>query len=1310
MSEIKWTKSQEKAISHRDNGVVVSAAAGSGKTAVLIERLTQMLLDEKKKIPAENLLAVTFTNDAAAQMREKLNDAIDNEITKCFNDSSKADSPRAKWLLEQKSNLQFAVISTINAFCLSFVKDNISEFEFQSGLRILDETTEKMYYEKARDIALGELCENDEASYAVLRNAFDQSGDFESILEDLYDFLRKLPFREVWIKQARAAYADEANVECAINAYNDTITSSFDEIESKLGAYNLVLGKVKEHKKANKYIDSLTKKYSDLCDLLGDIKKAYASADLKKYLECNFSKRSFKKPSISDAVLNSVGPEERLILTDLSIQADALFYDIKDLFAKLTENGFLSEKQIRDNLSDIARVFDVLIRVTESIEYHCKEMKLESNSVDFADVELMTKQLLVEYRDGRIVRTPLCENIRKNKTYRIITIDEFQDVNNLQELIFRALSDGDDLRYMGSNVFVVGDIKQAIYRFRLTNPYLFKKTVSDAQSNKGGLELIDLQENFRSRNGVIDFANFLFSNIMSEQMGGVDYDDKQKLRFGAEYYPELGDSDNKCSIEVILTNEHDEFRSDDYSEENLIIAKKIKEILDPSSDYTVMDKKTKQMRHCRPSDICILTQTNDELRKMSKALESVGLKAFSQDVEGYLKANEIILALNFLRVIDNPMNDIAITAVLMSPVFTFSADDMLRLHIERSKKNPSYPGSIYSVLSNAHLSFINKQTEDITYTRVFDDDNVLQEKCSKAFEMLDNFMYRAMSTDLERLIKYIFDATDLISLTSIYRNSDKKRANLLLFMQYAKAYEQSGSDGVTGFLRFIDSVYKNDKAFKQAAKITSSGECINIQTFHKSKGLEYPYVFLCELDNPFFRKNTDSHIVMHYKTTDDPDDINSVAFEIADEKRKLTCTNPYYDNMKDRNKLEEKSEKMRLLYVGCTRAKEKLFISVSPDHSGNTYVRNARKAVAKTVNGLYLDHSKQNVQNVISGCKCMLEWIMCGLSFARCPSYIADWLVPEEPPTAKNTDIKNADILRDRMRELFSDPSKPDIGIKFEVRELEDLSADAQVSQSIRAMPDPVLAEKLRLVYRNDSEHKEEIQAKAMLPSKLTVTEIVRNENEKLAVENEKEKGKKAISIDPDFFPSLPKLDDASGRFTPAERGTFTHKFMELADYSKACVSVSDELQRLVDSGYFTEKEAKGVYADRLSAFFKSDFYKRMQSAEELMREKQFMVAMRDITVDEQYKGVTGSDGIIQGIADCVFKEPDGYVIVDYKTDNFQSESDMDKYGTQLAFYKAALELVLGSEDPDGTIKKAVIKSCYIYSFKLGIGKEFRFS
>ena len=1296
MSDVKWTKAQQKAISMRNSGIVVSAAAGSGKTSVLIERLSQLLLDENNKIPAQNLLAVTFTNKAATQMRAKLNSAIDKELVKCFSSPGMRDSEKSSWLLEQKNALQFAKVSTINAFCLEFVKDNISSFEFQSGLKILDEATESMLFDKACKQALEEMCSSVESDYSLICNSFN---DLHGILRKVYVFIRTIPFREQWLEQAMAQYTDPSLINEAVENYRGSILDKIRSARQKLNALEVLQSKIASYTQVPKFLASISDASSVLDVQINDIEKSFLSEDLEQYLLSVVAR--VRKPVFrTNKVINAMADGERAVLCDMCIEAGNTVAAINGIFSDLKKQGVLSQKRIRDNLSQSAELFGLIIKLVQRIEQIVYEAKLERNAVDFSDVEMMTKDLLVEYKDGRISRTQLCEDIRKSGIYKIITIDEFQDVNNLQELIFRALSDGDDLEHIGANAFVVGDIKQAIYRFRQTNPALFSKTVEDANKGFDDLNSVILQENFRSRQGIIEFVNSVFSEIMSEKMGGVDYDSSQELNFGAVDYPSVNEGDNADCVELMLIDRHNDFSASAYSEEFYLVAQRIRRILDKNSGYTVMDNETKKMRQCRPSDICILLQTNDGVSQMAKALEEVGLKAFSQESEGYLKASEITLALSILRVIDNPLNDIAMASMLMSPIFGFTATEMLMIHNKRKRKEGKGYNGIYTVLSNAHLSHTNKNASDFEYERVFDDNKDLQAKCSNTFKMIENFTYRAMSTNLEKLIRYIFDTTGILGITSVYLDSSKKRANLLLFLQYAREYENSGNEGVSGFLRYIDSVYDNNKAFKQAGMVTASGECVNVMTFHASKGLEFPYVFLCDL---IHRKKKESDgIYMHYKVTNSADDKNCFAFDFEDKQHGMIKTNVLYSALSGQNITEERSEQMRLFYVGCTRAKEKLFISVSPECNGKISAQRGKLNLENTLVRAQKCVDRQELIEYISSCDNMLYWLMCALSFANLGKGFADWLRDDSDEKKKDSIVD-----KDKLDEIVSAFGKPPL--KAVIKRL----ADEPITEAIKEKThhktfDPELITRLRDTYARESERLENSLDKALLPSKLTVTEIVQREHEKelLLAEQDPEQ---LTDFNPEFFPSLPKLDENNSKLTPAEKGTFTHKFMELADYSLAELSVKNELERLVRQGYFTPKEASGVYVDRLTAFFESAFYNRMRNSSELLREKKFLVAMKDICVDEKYKGITGSNGMIQGVADCVFKETDGYVIVDYKTDNFKSEQDMDKYGTQLEFYKAALEIVLGRELLDGSFEKARIKSCYIYSFKLGKGKEFVF-
>ncbi len=1301
MSNIDWTDAQKKAIETRDTGIVVSAAAGSGKTTVLIERLSQLLLDENKKIPAEKLLAVTFTNKAAAQMREKLNKAIDKEISRCFASPEERVSEKSSWLLEQKDNLQFARVSTINSFCLDFVKDNIERFDFQSGLKILDEANEKMIFENAREQAIEELCQKNADLYGRLCRSFGaHTIKLNGIIRSLYIFFRTIPFREEWITNAKSLYSDEEQINKQISVFRSGTREKLDNMQLLLNALESLTMKISVYPQAASFSKALSSNFDILREQIGDLVGSFEAQDLDRFL--SLASPRVRKPSLkSNKMIQAMEIGERSQLEDMATQAADMIAEINSTVKELKDDGVLTDRQIKDNINDVLEVFDILSDLVSRIEEIMYEVKIEKNAVDFSDVEMMTKDLLVEYKNGEIVRTPLCEDIRQSGIYKIITIDEFQDVNDLQEMIFRALSNGKDLSHMGDNVFVVGDIKQAIYRFRQTNPELFSKTVVDANKGYDDLLPVILQENFRSRQGIIDFVNSVFTPIMTEKMGGVDYDDTQKLKFGAQEYPQLPELDGEKCVEMLLVDRHDSFDRSDFSEEYYLIAQKIRKILAPGSGYLVWDKDTKAMRQCRAGDICILMMKNKHITQMSKALEAFGLKTRSQDSEGYIRSSEITLILSILRVIDNPLNDIAMASMLMSPVFGFSASDMLVMHEKRCKNQGRTINGLYTVLSNAHLTYIGKKTEDFEYEPILNDYPDLQKKCSKTYEAIERFIFRSMSSDLERLIRYIYDSTELLSVTSVYLDSEKKRANLLLFLQYARDYEQSGGDGVAGFLRFIDSVYSNDNAFKQSGKITASGDSVNVMTYHASKGLEFPYVFLCDL---VYSKNSGSEsIYMHHKVSDDPLDVDSFAFETADTIQDMIRTNIYFKDMQDKSVLEDRSEKLRLFYVGCTRAKEKLFLSLSPKCNGNTKAQTGRNNVKSIFKQACECDDADRLEKLVSQCDNMLYWLMCGLSRFCIGKDFARWLNGEYDPENE----KASDEAEDFEFQVC-DIRKPKINavLDFLTTDTDEGTLADEITEETE---DSALIEKLTGIYEHDKEMKLIFSEQAMLPSKLTVTEIVREENEKRSIKDADASGNEdfVIQINPDFFPSLPKLDD-DPRFTAAERGTFTHKFMEVANYPNAQISVKNELQRLVDKGYFTPAEASGVYVNRLEAFFGSDFYKRISLSDEILREKKFLVAMKDTSLAEKYSDITGHDSMLQGIADCVFKEDDGYVVVDYKTDNFRSVNDMDKYKVQLELYKAALEVVLGSNNTDGTVNRATIKSCYIYSFKLGIGKEFK--
>ncbi len=1224
--QVKWTSDQKKAIDSRGKGIVVSAAAGSGKTAVLIERMIRLLSDEHNKIPADRLLAVTFTKEAAAQMKDKLNEAFSEQLRR---------DPENKWLLSQQNLLQLANISTINAFCLDLVKSNLHKFDFQGGITILDDSIQTLILQESKKAALEKLCSEDYESYEFLRRAFRDSA-LDSILTEFYTFMRSLAFPNKWVEQAHRNFTDD-------EIFDGLISDNFTKMSDKLDkAYQLYY----RFEHITQYSDDLFifSDYDKLYltaesdrELLHNVKKAIENKDIDYFAEntANFERI---KPAPRDKRFNELADDIKLRINDLHVQAASYRSDYKNIVNEIFGFFKLSRDKLKENMLLSDRIFSILCDLCRDIEAFSMKEKVERNGVTFSDVELMARDLLIEETETGVRRTELAEEIRNNRLYEIIFIDEFQDVNNLQELVFRALSDTDNPEIMGKNVFVVGDIKQAIYRFRLSNPELFSKTRRDAldEKNSDTLESITLSKNFRSRRTVIDFVNFLFHILMTEKNGQVNYDSSEELQQGAEFVGE------DIPTEVMLIQGDKEYgKIKGYSVENYIVASKIREMIDQKVQVCEHGK----LRDCRAGDFCILVQVNKECSRVAKALESVGLKAHSEDTDGYMKSREISIVVNLLRIIDNPMNDIALTAVMMSPVMDFSPDDMAKISQRTKISGTRLRDHIYQVLAAAGAEKGERHEKEAEYIDL--GDSLLQQKCSDACKLINSLRYFSMSMGLERLIRKIYDMTDLMGITSLYLDSAKKRANLRLLLEYAASYEENSQEGVTGFLRYLDSVSANEKAFKQAVTVTEGADSVSVKTYHASKGLEFPFVFLCQLDHSMtgMKRNFCTHNELGF------------AFAFNDNDRLLNKSSLYYNYLSDISALEEKSERLRLLYVGCTRAKEKLFVCCAPNAGGTKSYENVINDKIKYISRL---RNNSEIEGIVSDASTMLDWIMLALSLHKDGETLLEWLGT------------------DKIGIEESDYPMPEI--EFDEYHIEEKQQETEENKHIKAKPNNALLKTL-----TDKFNYEYDNSDCETPAKMTVTEITE-------IEKEKKLGEK----NPEFYPNLPRLDDELDKLTSAEKGTFTHKFMELADYEKAKADVKCELDRLVEKGFFSRKEADGVYIDAVEAFFSSDFYKRMSRSPQIMREKKFLVSISDLDLKDRLPDYEGKGGMIQGIADCIFKENDEYVLVDYKTDRFKDIEQVMEYKTQLELYKAAFELILGEK----------IKSSYIYSFWLRKGVE----
>ncbi|MGN0632561.1 MAG: helicase-exonuclease AddAB subunit AddA [Oscillospiraceae bacterium] len=1228
---VKWTDEQRKVIETLDKGVAVPAAAGSGKTTVLIERTVSVLEDKDADCPSEKLLAVTFTKDAANNMKKKLRAALASRIV------AETDPEKRNWLERQQEMLPLAKISTINSFCLELVKNNLNEFDFRTGVKIADDAQADVMLGESLEVALEQMRKTHPDEFRLLIDSLSDNSEKELSKEicRFYEFKKSLAFPDEWIEQARLSFTDKERQA----HYTEALMYEYEKVIAKAQKLN---EKALYLAKKTVGCESVASLLLDDSDVIGSVKAPVLGGDYKQ---------TYK--AITELKFQTLRkPKGKGLTVEETITLDRNFEDIKSLreavkkqLGKLKTDIEKLGGDIEAPMKKSGEIFDALCIAAQLLEKEFSEQKAQRGVAQFGDVERMTMDLLIKKENGKLVRTEFAKKLRESGAYKMILIDEYQDVNNLQEMIFRAISDTDDLEMLGKNVFIVGDVKQSIYRFRLSNPKLFIKAVKNAEAPENTqLEKIRLSANFRSRQNVIDMVNRTFSALMSEELGELEYSADEKLRRGAEF-PEADPP-----VELLMIRESDRIDDDMkyviFGTEELFIARRIKSIL--SSGRQVRDGK--KTRPVRPEDICVLMRYTDSCSKMCAALQYVGLKVQNEQVDGYMASREIVVMINLLKVIDNPMKDLSLAAVMLSPILNFTAEETAKLRLLCNIENSADRKRLYQVLNSASKS---EDADEKEAKRIDIGDPLLEEKCRYAVELIKRLRYYSVSMTLEALISKIYDETGFYAVASAFENSKQKRANLRLLAQRASEYEKDSSGGIAGFLRYLDSVSDRGGDFSQAITVTSGEGSVSVKTMHSSKGLEFPIVFLGGLNKPFSERDKKNKLLLNETLG------AGINYLVHEKLMKVNTIAHKALEVVTRN--EMLSEELRLLYVAMTRAEEQLIIPIF-------FAKNKRsdldiiKRFAQLADEIMA--SGGITPDILLSSERYGEWLAAVIMLTE-QNYplleeidrgeyaadFADWgRAMADKPVIKWTDNSEYGTTEERTK-IFSAP-EPD-------------------NKSVKR-----LREKYEFVYPNE-------QARAA--SKRTVTEIV---NELREREN-----KEADTL---FYPQLGSLDDEAKRLTAAERGTFTHLFMELANYENAEKSVDDELERLVRDGVFTEREAMGVYKSAVKAYFDSDFYARVKASDEIRREMKFMVEAHDAGIDEAYPDMIASDGMVQGVCDCIFKEPDGYVLVDYKTDGFTDISELDKYGTQLDLYKRALDKILDKP----------VKACYIYSFRLSKGKE----
>lgn len=1216
-----WTKQQENAIKADGSSLIVSAAAGSGKTAVLTERLVRLLADSQSGVRADRIIVVTFTNDAAAELKNRLDSKFRELLS---------ENPSDAHLLKQQVLLQNATISTINSFCFELIRDNITEQNkasaaeseddsapsITSGFGILDDSDNSVMKANALEELMNYYSGNEYENISYIYDKFCVHGEKElaEVISRADNFLSSVAFRDEWLEKAVDGYSKPFRESVYYHSLIDDVRQKLEKArEIAVECYGMI-GRIFPDMTASAAVKSLAQAEEDIVviDSVLDIIKSGRLPDTEQLAELKFS-----------TLVRLVKAEHNKNLRE--------FYKAKREKMKTLAKGSVDRIETAESdYEESGRVTALLAPMLKKYAEILWTSKCEKNAISFDDGERLALEILADKDDnGNIVQSETAKRIAEQ--YDIIMIDEYQDSNNKQDMIFRLLSrnysvseDG-EAKY-GDNVFLVGDVKQSIYRFRLANPVNFINTLADSASydendKESVSRAILLNKNFRSSQGVINFVNYMFTQIMTKNCGDVDYNDDEKLNFGAQQYSEADSSETITHISFIGddTDEDGESSESERNIEAVFTAQKIAEMI--QSKVEVIEKNGTH-RPCRPSDFCILVRGNKYINVYADELIKLGVPAKRSDETGYLESREIAVLIDLLRIISNPMREIPMMAVMTSPMYMFGIPDIAQMKALEPKR-PLY-AIIRAIADNDYPNF---------------DNEFLRQRCIDFLESVDKFRLNSVTMTLGELITSIYDTTDFISVMQLYSDGEKKRANLRALVQYAQSYENAsefeGSGGLDGFLRHLDRVMKNGD-YAQGKISASSDEQVTVQTLHKSKGLEYPFVFIAEASCRF---QFDSKTVMC-----SPD--GRIGYNLYDHKLFRKYKTFQQIMLAGTEEQNTRSEEMRLLYVGLTRAKQKLFINLKTGEKALKAIsRNAEKCV----------FNSGETGEVIFGANCFADWFWACIMKHKFFGEIAEKLGISE--LAESIDAANSD------EGLF----------EYEFADIaEDSTEESFIQEQKAEADDDVYAEISSIVgYRYDKILSE-------TPAKLSVTQILKKQNREEKF---------------DFSLKRPRFKSEITELTGTERGTAIHTFFQYCSFENAAENPETEIAQMTEKGYISQPQADSINIPNVSAFFESELYKRISSAKNVWREKKFIASVSELVTDDVIsEAMKNSGGMIKGIIDLVFEEDDGYVIVDYKSDRSLSAQKLaERYTLQLKLYKNAVELTM--------CKK--VKAAYLYSFEL---------
>lgn len=1273
---MKFTPEQQRVIELHNSNILVSAAAGSGKTAVLVERIIRMICDGEHPADIDRLLIVTFTNAAAAEMRERIAAGITARL--------EAD-PGNEHIQKQSALLHNAQITTIDSFSLFLIRNHFNEIGLDPDFRVADEGEIKLLQQEVlaqllEDAYAGQFVPEAPEQFHACVEYFCPGGR-ESVLEqhilNLSRYAGSFPWPEEWLEERKNDYA-AGDMEALVHSdYGQYLTERVNRTVEGC------LEKLREVKR--------------LCELpdgpymYGELTEAEIE-QLERLTSCkDLEEQAAKIPAVTFARLpskkdDSVDPAKREL-------AKAIRNSVKDTLSDLSESYFKTPLELAVEQGKACREpLRILLDLVLEFDRRLLAAKQERHLIDFSDMEHYALQILlkrekVEESDGtgtdrtetkyRIVPSDVAMEYRQY--FQEILIDEYQDSNLVQEYLLSAISGEEEGRY---NRFMVGDVKQSIYKFRLARPELFLEKY-DTYQETGDLCRIDLAKNFRSRIQVVDAVNGVFSRIMSREIGGIAYDDKAALYPGA-VYPAQEDPAYGSELLLIRKPEKGEREESGIGEQHaegagvlvdydnvrqleaLAIAARIKQL---KGSLQVMEKSTGELRPVRYSDMVILLRTTsgwDE--EFKKILEQQGIPVYITSKTGYFGALEVQELLQFLRVLDNPRQDIPLFGVMQSVFGGFTQEEIAQIRSGgegHSRKRMTLYEALKEVAQSGRTV---EEGEEISAGESAGEEAELSQKADTFLQRIGHYRDLTPFTSIRDLLQRILDDYDYLNYVTALPAGSKRRANVEMLLTKASAFEKTSYFGLFHFIRYMEQLEKYDVDYGEADTLDENADVVRIMSIHKSKGLEFPVVFVSGLSKRFNMQDANQSLIVDMDL--------GVAVDYVDSVRRIKNKTLRRAVLSAKMKEDNLAEELRVLYVALTRAREKLILTAVLDKADEKWELAQMTGQERLT---YLD-------------------------FCEAGSYM-DFLLPILPQTgiAVKT-LRTEDLAVEELREQLRMGDR---------REQLRLIACGETTLT----GDPEENERKLMYLRERFAYQYPHPGLQKLYTKTTVSEL------KIAAMAEKDEAAFHTFEEKEVVPYIPGFRREQEKVSGAVRGNAFHRTMELLDFTylftesglfTGCPNNYEEYRRGLDKNRLqnrleeflqretislrlTEEYAKAVSLPKILNFLEQELAYRMWRAQEqglLYREQPFVLGIDAKRLDPDLP--EGEKVLIQGIIDVFFIEDGEIVLLDYKTDVIDSlEALWNRYNVQIQYYEEALTKLMQMP-----VKERILYSFYLEKYE----------